>query len=48
MATASIITASPIAIPIIAMTFIGRENDVSSRLPFISLCAMKYGKFIFE
>lgn len=28
------------------MTFIGRENDVPSRLPLISLLAMKYGKFI--
>jgi hypothetical protein len=24
----------------------GREKDVPSRLPFMSLCAMKYGKFI--
>jgi hypothetical protein len=28
------------------MTLIGREKDVPSRLPFMSLCAMKYGKFI--
>jgi hypothetical protein len=44
--TASIITDRPIAIPIIAITFIGRENEVPSRRPFISLWAMKYGRFI--
>ena len=44
--TASIITARPIAMPIMAMTFMGREKDVSSRLPLMSLCAMKYGKFM--
>jgi hypothetical protein len=27
------------------MTLIGREKDVPSRLPLISRCAMKYGKF---
>jgi len=28
------------------MTLMGRENDVSSRLPLMRRCAMKYGKFI--
>jgi hypothetical protein len=48
MATATIITASPVAIPIMAITFIGCEKDVDSRRPFIKRCAMKYGKFKLE
>jgi hypothetical protein len=47
METASIITARPIAIPTIAITLMGREKDVPSLRPFMSLCAIKYGKFIF-
>ena len=39
-------TASPMAIPIIAITFIGLENEVFSVRPFMRRRAMKYGKFI--
>ncbi len=46
MATESIITARPLAMPIMAITFIGLENDVPSILPLIRRCAMKYGRFI--
>jgi len=45
-ATAIIMTARPMAIPIIAITFIGLENEVFSVRPFMRRRAMKYGKFI--